>query len=342
MTARAVCAPLRDIRAPVALSVRPAGAYLQDSRKGIAMLRQIRGLHHITARASGPRANDAFYTARLGLRRVKKTVNFDAPDLYHLYFGTACGAPGTVYTTFPRPGAARGRRGTGEVGQTAFAIPPGSAAAWELRLADLCRMTADRRFGQDRVLIEGPDGESLALVETPDDPRPHWPGGGVPAGMAIRGLAGATLCLRDIGPTADLLRLMGYAETATEGAVTRLSLPGGGPARHVDLVASDLPPAREGAGSVHHIAFAVDNRARQLEVAEALQDAGHEVTPPRDRTYFHAIYFRSPGGVLFEVATAAPGFTRDEPEESLGTCLKLPGQHEHLRGRLERSLESLG
>lgn len=305
------------------------------------MLRQIKGLHHITARAGSPRGNDGFYTGRLGLRRVKKTVNFDVPDLYHLYFGTTCGAPGTLYTTFPKSGAARGSRGTGEVAETAFAIPPGSAPAWALRLADCGPVTLGRRFGQARVEVAGPDGESIALVETEGDPRPHWQDGGLPAAMAIRGLAGATLALADIGPTADLLRFMGYAGTATEGAVTRLSLPGSGPARHIDLIASDLPPAREGAGSVHHIAFAVDNRARQLEVAEALMDAGLDVTPPRDRTYFHAIYFRSPGGVLFEVATANPGFACDESEASLGTCLKLPGRHEHLRGRLERSLEPL-
>lgn len=309
------------------------------------MLHQIKGLHHVTSLASSARDNNAFFTGVLGLRRVKKTVNFDAPDVYHLYYGDEKGTPGTVMTYFPFPRAARGRHGAGEVSVTAFAIPQGTAAAWAERLAtfEAAGIVRDTRFGAARVLFDGPDGERFALVETPDDPRTPWTGNGLAAEMAIRGFSGAEMRLRDAGATADLLRFMGYAEVARDGALTRFRLPQGNGADVIDI--ETLPgaaPAAQGAGSVHHIAFAVENRARQLEVREALKDTGWQVTPPIDRDYFWAIYFRTPGGVLFEVATNEPGFDRDEDRAHLGEALKLPAQHEHLRARLERALEPLG
>lgn len=307
------------------------------------MLSQIRGLHHVTSLAASARGNNAFFTGPLGLRRVKKTVNFDAPDVYHLYYGDEAGSPGTVMTYFPFPRAARGRRGTGEVGVTAFAIPPGTAGRWIDRLAGagVGAPAADTRFDENRVLFDGPDGERFALVEA-EDPRTPWTGGGVPADMAIRGFHSVEMRLRDAGAQAELLRFMGYDEVAREGAVTRFAVPGG-TAGIVDIeTRTDLPPATQGAGSVHHVAFAVDNRARQLEVREALIDAGYAITPVIDRDYFWAIYFRSPGGVLFEVATNEPGFERDEDRDRLGEALKLPSQHEHLRARLEKQLEPIG
>ena len=305
----------------------------------------IRGLHHVTSLASGAAENNAFFTRVLGLRRVKKTVNFDAPDVYHLYYGDAAGTPGTVMTYFPFPRAARGRRGSAEVSVTAFSVPPGSLGAWEERLGTfgVTGIARDDRLGAGRVLFDGPDGERFALTETEGDARHPWTGGGIGADMAIRGFHGVELRLADPGATADLLRFMGYGETARRGDLLRMAVAGGNGADVIDIVTAPvLAPATQGAGSVHHIAFAVENRDRQREVRAALKDAGWQVTPPIDRDYFWAIYFRSPGGVLFEVATDEPGFARDEPPEALGQTLRLPAQHEHLRSRLERSLEPIG
>jgi glyoxalase family protein len=307
------------------------------------MLTQIKGLHHVTSLASSAQQNNAFFTSVLGLRRVKKTVNFDAPDVYHLYYGDEFGTPGSVMTYFPFPRVARGRHGAGEVGTTAFAIPKGTGAAWAERLAtfDAANIIQDTRFGQSRVLFDGPDGDRFALVETDDDRTP-WTGNGIDAEMAIRGFHSADMRLRDAGATAELLRFMGYEETARADNVTRFALPDGNAARVIDLeTVPGAAPAAQGAGSVHHIAFAVENRARQLEVREALKDTGWQVTPPIDRDYFWAIYFRTPGGVLFEVATNEPGFDRDEDPANLGQALKLPAQHEHLRARLEHYLEPI-
>jgi len=309
------------------------------------MLHQIKGLHHVTAMASSAADNNAFFTRVLGLRRVKKTVNFDAPDVYHLYYGDGAGTPGTVMTCFPFPRAARGRRGAGEVGVTAFAIPQGSRAAWGERLASfgIKGIALDTRFGADRLLFDGPDGERLALVEVEGDPRAPWPGGGVADAIAIRGFHSAELTLQDTAAMAELLGFMGYQITDRADGLTRFRVPGGNGADVVDLRRDPTAvPATQGAGSVHHLAFAVANRARQLEVREALKDTGWQVTPVIDRDYFWAIYFRTPGGVLFEVATNEPGFARDEDPAHLGQALMLPGQHEHLRARLERSLQPLG
>lgn len=307
------------------------------------MLTQIQGLHHVTSLASSATATDAFFTGVLGLRRVKKTVNFDAPDVYHLYYGDAAGTPGSVMTFFPFPDATPGSHGTGEVRTTAFAIPTGTASAWTDRLTtyEAANLSTGARFGDTRVLFDGPDGDRFALVET-DDNRAPSTGGGIDADMGIRGLHSAAIALRDTGATADLLRFMGYQKQDTAGDVTRWILPNGTAATILDIEAlPQAAPAEQGAGSVHHIAFAVENRARQLEVREALVDTGWQVTPVIDRDYFRAIYFRTPGGVLFEVATNDPGFATDEDTAQLGQALKLPARHEHLRSRLEGSLEPL-
>ncbi|MBP1806540.1 VOC family protein [Rubellimicrobium aerolatum] len=306
------------------------------------MTDRINGLHHVTMMASSARANNAFYTQALGLRRVKTTVNFDAPDVYHLYFGDELGRPGTVMTSFPFPRAARGRRGAGEATTTAFAVPEGSLDTWAARLALLGPTRRETFLGEERLLAEGPDGEGLALVEVAGDARTPWTGGGVGADMGIRGFHSVTLTLRDARATADLLRLMGYAEAGREGSVTRMRLPRGNGAEIVDLREdASAPPARQSAGSVHHVAFSVADKAAQAEVRRELAEAGVQATPSIDRDYFWAIYFRTPGGVLFEVATDEPGFTRDEEAGALGTALKLPRQHAHLREALARQLEPL-
>ncbi len=304
------------------------------------MLSDITGLHHVTALASGAQQNNAFFTKTLGLRRVKKTVNFDAPDVYHLYYGDAAGTPGTVMTYFPFPHARRGTPGTGEVSTTAFAVPKGSLPYWQERLAGHGAAAVEDRFGERLLRFEGPDGDGLALVET-EDARAPWTGGEVPEDSALRGFHSVEMHLADIGPTAELLRFMGYTEDDRAGDVTRYRHPAGNGADVVDLWQSDAAPAKQSAGRVHHVAFAVPDRAAQTRVQEALTDAGFRVTPQIDRDYFWAIYFRSPGGVLFEVATNEPGFDRDEAPEHLGEALMLPKQHAHLRDTLEASLEPI-
>jgi glyoxalase family protein len=308
------------------------------------MLEQIQGLHHVTSLAGDARANNAFFTDALGLRRVKKTVNFDAPEVYHLYYGDEVGTPGSVMTYFPFPNIAPRRRGTGEVGVTAFAVPKGTLAFWRERLAGRGArdLAEDERLGERRLAFTGPDGDEFALVEV-EDARTPWAGGAVPEETAIRGFRGVSLRLRDGGATRELLRFMGYAEAEERDGLVRLVREGGNGADIVDVeTLAGGSRAEPGAGSVHHIAFAVLDRAAQLAVRQALADTGYQVTPVIDRDYFWSIYFRSPGGVLFEVATNEPGFDRDEDTAHLGEALKLPKQHAHLRAWLEEHLEPIG
>jgi glyoxalase family protein len=309
------------------------------------MLDQIKGLHHVTSMARDAAVNNAFFTHRLGLRRIKQTVNFDAPDVYHLYYADEVGTPGSVMTYFPFPNIGRGRHGVGEVGTTVWSVPKGALDYWETRLAGagVDGLARDERFGEKRLRFAGPDGDGFALVETGSDNRVPWTKGGVPADEALRGFHSVSLRLRDGGATEELLKFMGYREVDRAGALARLAIPGGNGADIVDIeTLPGTPPAGLGAGSVHHVAFAVDTRAQQLEVRKALMDTGYQVTPVIDRDYFWAIYFRTPGGVLFEVSTTEPGFDRDEDTAHLGEALKLPVQHEHLRPYLEQHLQPLG
>jgi glyoxalase family protein len=308
------------------------------------MLDQIKGLHHVTSMARDARQNNRFFTDTLGLRRVKTTVNFDAPDVYHLYYGDGEGTPGSVMTYFPFPNIGRGRPGVGEVGTTAFAIPTGTRDWWKDRLAaaGVTGIDEHEAFGEKRLFFQGPDQDGFALVETDGDDRAPWTGNGVSQEHAIRGFHSAALRLKDAAATSELLKYMGYETVDTSGAIQRLAIPGGNGASVIDL--ETVPGGRFadlGAGSVHHVAFAVENREKQLEVRKALIDTGYHVTPVIDRDYFWAIYFRTPGGVLFEVATNEPGFDRDEDTAHLGEALKLPTQHAHLRPFLEKHLQPL-
>ncbi len=308
------------------------------------MINQIKGLHHVTALASDAQTNNAFFTKTLGLRRIKKTVNFDAPDIYHLYYGDGIGTPGSVMTYFPFPHAARGRRGTGEVGTTVFSVPKGSLDFWQSRLTQLGvnGMKLDNVFGEKRLEFSGPDGDGLALVEVNNDPRQPWDHGGIDTDVAIRGFHSTTLRLQDDGATAELLKFMGYEKQAVADEVTRFVIPDGNCANIIDLVSKpDMPRATQSAGSVHHVAFAVDNREAQLVVRKELLDTGYQVTPVINRDYFWAIYFRTPGGILFEIATNEPGFGKDEDIAHLGETLQLPAQHSHLRSALEKSLSPI-
>jgi glyoxalase family protein len=308
------------------------------------MLTQIKGLHHVTSMAADARTNNQFFTDVLGLRRVKKTVNFDSPDVYHLYYGDETGAPGTVMTYFPFPDMGPGRPGTGEVGTTVFSVPEGSFGFWSERLSKrgVTELKAEVTFGEKRLNFAGPDGDGFALVEVRDDNRPVWTANGVNEDHAIRGFHSVAMRLRDEEATAELLKFMGYEPLDAGDGVTRFIMPGSNGAGIIDLeTMPNIQRGLQGAGSVHHVAFSVENREKQLEVRKALMDTGYHVTPVIDRDYFWAIYFRTPGGVLFEIATNEPGFDRDEDTAHLGEALKLPQQHKHLRPILEQHLQKL-
>lgn len=308
------------------------------------MIKDIKGLHHVTSMASDAQQNNRFFTDTLGLRRVKKTVNFDDPSVYHLYYGDENGTPGTVMTYFPFPHMMIGRPGVGEVGETQFSIPKGALAFWKDRLIaqGVGGIQTDTVFGANSLRFTGPDGDGLALVEAADDARAPWLAEGISEANAIRGFSGARFNLHDTAATEELLRFMGYERSEVEGDVTRFIIPGGNGADTIDLAALPKTPfARQGAGSVHHIAFAVENREKQLEVRKALMDTGYQVTPVIDRDYFWAIYFRTPGGILFEIATNEPGFDRDEDTAHLGEALKLPHRYESFRDKIEANLVTL-
>lgn len=305
------------------------------------MIRNIQGLHHVTSMAADANENNSFFTKTLGLRRVKKTVNFDAPEVYHFYYGDEVGTPGSVMTYFPFGRMPRGTRGVGEVGVTEFSVPQGALPYWRERLAGLGvqGLKEGLFLGAKRLEFDGPDGDSFALVEDDIQGRTPWTGDGVSSDVGILGFHGARFRLRDADATGELLSFMGYRKDESDGNITRWRIEGGNAADTIDI--EELPDASgagQGAGSVHHIAFAVEDRAAQAEVRRALMDTGYQVTPAIDRDYFHAIYFRSPGGVLFEVATNEPGFDRDEDTAHLGEALKLPTRYEPHRAQIEAIL----
>ncbi len=318
------------------------------------MSRPILGIHHVTAIAGDAQRNVDFYAGMLGLRFVKRTVNYDDPFTYHFYYGDDTGSPGTILTFFPWAGVPRGRRGAGQVVRTALAVPRGSLDAWELRLrgdeaaAQGVRVGArSERFGEAALSFEDPDGLGLELIES-GGAAATAPGASPPMASdeAIRGFHGVTLLERALEPTASLLvDELGWTRLGVEGNRTRfLAATDGaeGPARLVDVVADpEAPSGRLGAGIVHHVAWRTPDDASQSAWREHLVRGGHGVSPVMDRKYFHSIYFREPGGVLFEIATDPPGFTVDEPLESLGTSLLLPDAAESYRGEIEARLPRL-
>jgi glyoxalase family protein len=302
------------------------------------------GIHHVTAITGDPQANLDFYAGLLGLRLVKKTVNFDDPGSYHLYYGDQVGHPGSIMTFFAWPGAPRGRQGTGQLAVTAFAIPPGSLGYWERRLREhgVHVESVEHRFDDRALAFSDTDGVRLELVAV-DDPRQPWREGPVPREHAIRGFRGVALSLQAGGPTARLLtETLGFRRIGGEGSRTRFAAAGHDPAGIVDLLEQPgLPAGETAAGTVHHVAWRTPDDARQLEWQRTVRAAGQQVTPVMDRNYFRSIYFHEPGGVLFEIATDPPGFTVDEAEEELGTGLKLPTWHEAQRTEIERRLPPL-
>ena len=298
----------------------------------------------MTAIAGAAKRNLDFYTRVLGLRLVKKTVNFDDPGTYHFYFGNQTGDPGTILTFFPWEGITTGRRGTGQVTETAFSVPVDSLGFWQERLAqeNVIYNKPARRFDEEYLTLIDPDGLKLELVARPDNRVPYTQGG-VGQEYAIRGFQGVTLSLEGYQRTADILtEVFGYERTEEAVNRHRFVSTDGQQAAVVDLV--DLPAGQRGhvaGGSVHHVAFRVPDNETQLEYREKLLARGLNVTPPIDRDYFMAIYFREPGGVLFEIATDPPGFTRDEPLETLGQALKLPAQYETQRAAIKQQLPPL-
>ncbi len=304
------------------------------------------GIHHVTAIAGRPNVNFDFYTRTLGLRFVKKTVNFDDPGTYHFYYGDEAGGPGTILTFFPWEHAAPGRGGVGLTQTTSFRVPTGSIGFWTHRLvaAGAKHEAPIKRFGEPILEFTDPDGMSLALVGVPGaENETAWTTGDIPAEHAIRGFHGVTLMLDSAEPTGAILTdVLGFTKVGQEGPYVRFKSEDavGG---IVDIrEAKGFLPGRMGRGSVHHVAFRAKDDAEQAEIAKKLREAhGLVATEQRDRHYFRSIYFREPGGILFEVATDVPGFTIDEPLATLGADLKLPRFLEPKRQQIEAVLPTL-
>ena len=310
------------------------------------MTTPILGIHHVTAIAGEPQTNVDFYAGLLGLRLVKKTVNFDDPSTYHLYYGDGLGRPGTIMTFFPWPGVRSGTLGSGQTQTTAFAVPKTSLDFWRRRLGNSSVRTEDvERLGVPGIAFTDPDGlrlELLASVHT-DDSREPWDGASVPVEHAIRGFDGVTFLHADSTATERLLvDVMGFRKVAHDANRTRYASGDGGSGAFVDLVRDpSAVRGRVAGGSVHHVAFRVADDAAQAEWMDRLFASGHPTTDVKDRQYFHSIYFREPGGVLFELATDNPGFAIDEPADALGRELRLPPWLEQARHRIEAALPTL-
>ena len=308
---------------------------------------RILGLHHVTATVDDAQDDLDFGTGVLGLRLVKKTVNFDNHHVYHFYYGDDRGTPGTIWTTFPykNKGVRGGTRGAGQVTATAFSVPTGSLDQWRVRLAARGIAVGDlpSRFGEPAISFADRSGLDFELIASSGDARQPWIGAGVEPDIAIRGLHSVAVTVRDPGPTIDFMStLLGCTVAGETGGRIRVAVNGGGPGRTVDIVhnpAADL--AVNGIGTVHHVAMAIATEEEQLEMRQRLIDAGAKVTEVRDRCYFKSIYFREPGGVLFEIATVAPGFAVDEASSGLGTGLKLPPWEEANRADIEAALPSV-
>jgi glyoxalase family protein len=298
------------------------------------------GLHHITSIASDPQRNLDFYTQVLGLRFVKRTINFDDPGTYHFYFGNDVGAPGTILTFFPWPHAGKGRIGAGEVIATAFSIPVGSFVFWAERLRSKgVSFSESERFGSRAITFSDPDGVVLELVEHQEKQPTNPPRySDIEPRNAIQGFYGVTLLEHSLARTEAVLSLMGLKKVAEENGTVRFASKDEALGRFIDVkVDASAPAGRMGAGSVHHIAFRNINDEAQAEWRQTLSKYVG-VTPVQDRTYFHSIYFREPGGVLFEMATDNPGFLIDEPIESLGEALRIPEWYEPMRRQIEARL----
>lgn len=303
------------------------------------------GLHHVTAITADVRRNVDFYVGVLGLRMVKQTVNFDVPDTYHLYFGDYLGTPGTAMTFFCWPQLPWRPQGTGQVRSVSFQVPEASLGYWWDRLRELgVEPRRESRFGAEAIVLRDPDRIQLELVgEANGDRGVAWPEGPVPVEHRIRGFHSVGLCVAGEELTARfLVETLGFRRVAEEDTRLRFATGEGGPHTLVDLlVMPDAPEGKEGTGTVHHVAWRAFDGGQQLAWHDVLLAAGRNVTPVIDRKYFRSIYFRIPGGILFEIATDGPGFTVDEPAASLGSSLQLPPQYEGRRESLANLLPPL-
>ncbi len=306
------------------------------------MFGQVTGIHHVTALSSSAQRNVDLYAGVLGLRLVKRTVNFDAPGVHHLYYGDEAGSPGSIMTFFPYEDLARGRPGKGQLTVTMFSIPEGSVDHWVERLARFnipVKGPQQRLGGEVFISFEDHDGLNLELVEAPADRRPGNSLGPVAPEHAIKGFHGVVLSLDRPEPTvAVLTEQLGYRAGREGSDRFRFSL-GDGPGSIVDIVRSPHEMrGLAGSGTVHHVAFSTPDDRGQEQLQESLSRIGLQVTPVMDRQYFRSIYFREPGGILFEIATEPPGFMIDESQEKLGSELKLPAWAEPQRRKIEEQL----
>ena len=307
---------------------------------------RILGLHHVTATVDEAQADLDFCIGLLGLRLVKKTVNFDNHNVYHFYYGNERGEPGTIWTTFPYKGygVRVGMKGAGQIVTTVFSVPVGSLESWRNRFrhAGVAVSDVEAHFGEPAIGITDPSGLLFEIVANATDKRQPWTGV-FDDDEAIRGIHSVTMMVRQAGPSIDFLtNTLGYHVVAQSGNRTRTAAGGDTPGHFIDIVEdNDARTAVNGLGTVHHVAMAIATDEEQLALQRSLADAGVGVTDIRDRTYFKSIYFREPGGVLFEVATLKPGFTVDEPLDSLGRDLKLPEWEEPHRTSIERNLAAV-
>ena len=304
----------------------------------------ILSLHHVTATVDDAQADLDFCLDGLGLRLVKKTVNFDNHHVYHFYYGDERGTPGTIWTTFPyaNRGVPVGTKGAGQVTVTSFSVPTGSLSSWRAWLAGrgIAVNDLESRFGEPAVAFSDTSGLTFELIASGHDERRPWAGSGIDADIAIRGLHSVTCVVRDAAKTIDLMTgLLGFRVLEETKGRIRVGVNGGGPGKTMDVVHDvNAQPAVNGLGTVHHVAMAIGSEQEQLDLRGDLLRRGAKVTEVRDRCYFKSIYFREPGGVLFEVATIQPGFTADEPLATLGRDLKLPPWEEPHRADIEAAL----
>lgn len=306
----------------------------------------IQSLHHVTATVDDAQADLDFCIEVLGLRLLKKTVNFDNHLVYHFYYGDERGTPGTIWTTFPYKGygVPVGSQGAGQITTTSFSVPSGSLDWWRAKLKNggVAVHDAPPRFSEESILCVDPSGLSIELVANGRDRRQPWTRD-IGADAAIRGLHSVTMTIASPPETiAFMTSLLGFKVVGEMAGRTRLAVNGDEPGKAIDIVhAPDAPRARNGLGTVHHVAMAVPTAEDQLRMREELVRWGASVTEVRDRQYFQSIYFREPGGVLFEIATMGPGFDVDEPVDALGRDLKLPPWEEPHRSLIERGLAAI-
>jgi glyoxalase family protein len=304
------------------------------------------GIHHVTAIAGDPQENVDFYVGALGMRLVKRSVNQDVPDTYHLFYADGAGTPGTDLTFFPWPQMEQARLGIGFVVEVPLAVPQGSLAYWQERFAQqsVAVGAMETRFGEPVLPFTDPHGQPLALVETADErPFVPWAGSAVPPEHQVRGMHAVRLWERDLAPTARLLTdVLGFQHVGTENGWQRYGVAGGTSGTLIELKA--VPDARRGqwgTGGVHHVAWRVQDSAEQLDLRNVLVQAGLRPTGQIDRFWFESVYFKEPGGVLFELATDGPGFARDEAQAHLGEQLILPPWLERERAAIEAALPPL-